>query len=166
MSSLAGCFLIAKPTLTDSFFGRAVILILQQGSDGAFGLVLNRPTSNDEATVRLHLGGPCKFNGLIMLHGQEEWVEFEEKDAAQICPGVFLGDASCLKRITDPPLDPDWRYKVFTGYSGWAPGQLERELAEGSWYVVPAQGSFVFDLPNEEMWVRLIPSSIPQPSLN
>jgi putative transcriptional regulator len=166
MSSLAGTFLVAKPSLKDGFFSRSVILILQHGPDGAFGLVVNKPSPKEDVPVRLHVGGPCKFHGLIMIHGQEDWVDEEERETSQICPGVYLGDAACMKRITDPPSNNNWRFKVFAGYSGWAPGQLEQELFEGSWYVVPARGTAIFDLPTDEMWVHLVPSSIPEPSLN
>lgn len=166
MASFAGSLLIARPTLKDPMFHRSVVLLLQHGPDGAFGLVINRPEKNKELPFPLYIGGPCKFQGLILLHGEDDWVEAEEKQAAEICPGVYLGDASCLKRVTDPPPGQDWRFRVFTGYSGWGPGQLEAELATGSWAVVPARADVVFDLPLEEIWVRLIPSNIPTPSVN
>jgi len=166
MSSLAGSFLVARPSLDDGFFGRTVVLMLQHGGDGAFGLVLNRVANSKDFPFAVHVGGPCKFNGFILLHGQEEWVEESERPSAQICPGVFLGDADCFKRIVDPPPGHDWRFRVFTGYSGWGPGQLEGELAQGAWSIVGAQCKHVFDTKLEELWLRLVPSSIPTPSLN
>lgn len=166
MSSLAGSFLVARPTLDDGFFGRSVVLMLQHGPDGAFGLVLNRVASAKEFPFPIHLGGPCKFNGFILIHGQEEWVEEDEASAAQICPGVFLGDTECFKRIVDPPPGHGWCFRVFTGYAGWGPGQLEGELAQGAWAVVSAQRKHIFETKLEEMWLRLVPSSIPTPSLN
>lgn len=166
MLSVAGSFLVARPALEDGFFGRTVVLMLQHGADGAFGLVLNRVGKAKEFHLPLHLGGPCKFQGFILIHGQEDWVDETERQAAQICPGVFLGDADCFKRILDPPPGCDWTFRVFTGYSGWGPGQLERELAEGAWAVVPARREFIFETPLEELWLRLVPSSIPTPSLN
>jgi len=166
MSSLAGSFLVARPTLDDGFFGRTVVLMLQHGADGAFGLVLNRVANAKEFPFPVHVGGPCKFNGFILIHGQEEWVEEGEAAAAQICPGVFLGDTECFKRIVDPPPGHGWNFRVFTGYAGWGPGQLEGELAQGAWAVVTAQRKLVFETKLEEMWLRLVPSSIPTPSLN
>lgn len=166
MSSLAGSFLVARPTLDDGFFGRTVVLMLQHGADGAFGLVLNRVANAKEFPFPVHVGGPCKFNGFILIHGQEEWVEEGEAAAAQICPGVFLGDTECFKRIVDPPPGHGWNFRVFTGYAGWGPGQLEGELAQGAWAVVSAQRKLVFETKLEEMWLRLVPSSIPTPSLN
>lgn len=164
--SAAGCFLVARPSLEDGFFGRSVVLMLQHGPDGAFGLMLNRLGKAKEFSFPLHVGGPCKFQGFILLHGQEEWVDENERPAAQICPGVYLGDADCFKRVLDPPPGNNWRFRVFTGYSGWSPGQLEGELSQGAWAVVPAKQAHVFDTPLEELWLRLVPSSIPSPSVN
>lgn len=166
MSSLAGSLLVARPTLKDPFFGRSVILMLQHGTDGAFGLVLNRAEKASELPFPIHIGGPCKFQGLILIHGQGDWVPVEERDAAEICPGVFLGDAECLQRLADPEPGATWCVRVFAGYSGWGPGQLERELAEGSWVVQPAAAHQVFGIPNDELWVRMAPSTIPEPSMN
>lgn len=169
MASLAGSFLIARKTLKDPFFGRAVVLMLQHGPDGAFGLVLNRVErveKSSEFPFPIHIGGPCKFQGLIMLHGEEEWVPEEEREAAQICPGVYLGDAECLKRVTDSALEGPSRYRLFTGYAGWGPGQLESELGQGAWAIAAASASPVFELAVEELWLRLSPPSIPEPSLN
>src|SRR5689334_366818 len=97
MASFAGSFLVARPSLKDPFFRRAVVLLLQHGPDGAFGLVLNRTEKPKEIPFPLHVGGPCKFQGLILLHGQEAWVDEDERTAAEICPGVYLGDAESLK---------------------------------------------------------------------
>ena len=166
MASLAGKFLVAKPVLNDANFSRTVVLLLQHGPDGAFGLVVNRPADAPEAPVPVFVGGPCKFQGLILLHDQEEWVESEERPSAEVCPGVFLGDADCLKRIADPPPGHGWKFRVFTGYSGWGPGQLEAEMKEGAWAIVPANAHHLFDTSISEMWVRLVPSSIPNPSMN
>ena len=166
MSSLAGMFLVARPTLKDPFFGRSVILMIQHSPDGAFGLVLNRTEKSKDLPFPIHIGGPCKFQGLILIHGQDDWVSEEERDAAQICPGVFLGDAECLQRIADPDPGASWRIRVFAGYSGWGPGQLEHELTEGSWIVQPAAAAKVFGIPNDELWIRMAPSPIPEPSLN
>src|SRR5262249_42201581 len=103
---------------------------------------------------------------LILIHGQEDWVQEEERPAAQICAGVYLGDAECLQKLANPESPDAWRFRVFAGYSGWGPGQLEHEIAEGSWVTQAASGEEVFGVPNEELWVRMAPSSIPEPSRN
>ena len=55
---------------------------------------------------------------------------------------------------------------MFSGYAGWGPGQLEGELAAGAWAIVPATGELLFDVPAEDLWYRLVPPTIPEPSVN
>jgi putative transcriptional regulator len=55
---------------------------------------------------------------------------------------------------------------MFSGYAGWGPGQLEGELAAGAWAIVPASGELLFDVPAEQLWFRLAPPTIPEPSVN
>lgn len=166
MSSFAGSLLIARTSLKDGFFGQTVILLLQHSEEGAFGVVLNRPTPMKDLPFPLFIGGPCKFQGLIMIHGHPDWMSEDERQ--EVCPGVFLGDAECVSRISDAEDEDRDRYqfRVFSGYSGWGPDQLEREMAEGSWAVVRSNGEAIFETPVEELWARLVPPAIPQPSVN
>src|SRR5688500_12103152 len=99
MSSLAGALLVARNTLRDGLFGRSVILLLQHGPEGAFGLILNKPAPSKGMAFPLFVGGPCKLQGLLMLHGHDEWVDDPAKQDGLICPGVFLGDAACFDRL-------------------------------------------------------------------
>ena len=167
MKSLAGHFLVARPVLRDPNFLRSVVLLLQHGSVGAFGLVVNRKANVAGLPFPVFVGGPCKSEGLLILHGHADWVEpAEELDKRQVAPGIFIGDGSSLKRISEPPPDAVLRYRLFTGNAGWGPGQLESELATGAWSTVPASGEFMFDTPIEEIWKGLLPPQIPEPSVN
>src|SRR6266852_398066 len=97
MTSLAGSFLIARPVLQDPSFKQTVVLLLQHGSEGAFGLVLNRVRKVDGVPFPVHVGGPCEFQGLLMLHGHPDWGRMEgELPDGEVAPGIFLGDAACL----------------------------------------------------------------------
>lgn len=167
MPSLAGSFLVAKPELQDSNFHQTVVLLLQHGSEGAFGLVVNRPAKTEGLPFPVFHGGPCQAPGLILLHGHADWQEPTGKAAPKgVAPGIFLGDASCLKRVTDPPPGQVFHCRVYSGYAGWDAGQLEGELSVGAWWVVSATGDLLFETPTEELWERLIPPKIPQFSLN
>lgn len=162
MTSLAGSFLIARPVLRDPNFRQTVVLLLQHGTEGAFGLVVNRPAKVEGLPFPVYGGGPCQSEGLLMLHGHTDWSE----DQKGLAPGIYLGDASCLPKVTEP-ADPDGlRFRMFAGYSGWGPQQLEGELKAGAWAVVPATGELLFDTPVEQLWSLLLPPRIPQPSLN
>jgi putative transcriptional regulator len=167
MSSLAGSFLVARPVLTDPSFRRTVVLLLQHGPEGAFGLVVNRPLPVEELPFPVHAGGPCHSEGLLMLHGHEEWLdESDDKPRREVAPGIFLGDVTCVSHVGDQEGEQGLRYRMFTGYSGWGPKQLEGELEEGAWAVTPARGELLFDTPIDELWHRLLPPSIPEPSVN
>jgi putative transcriptional regulator len=166
MSSLAGTFLVARPTLKDAFFGRTVVLLLQHGSEGAFGLVLTHPAKAKELPFPVYVGGPCKLEGLLMLHGHEDWLDDGEDRPGEVCPGVFLGDATTFDRLSEMPEGADWKFRVFTGYSGWGPDQLEAEMAQGAWIVLPATGERLFGSTSDELWHQLAPTTIREPSLN
>ena len=164
--SLAGNFLIARPAMVDPFFGRSVILMLQHSSEGAFGLVLNRPAQTKDLPFPIFVGGPCKMDGLLMIHGLEEWATGEDESAMEVCPGVYLGTSDQFEKATEAEDTDDGRFRVFTGYSGWGPSQLESEMQQDGWIVLPASGAVIFGTPAQELWERLAPPTLPQPSLN
>jgi putative transcriptional regulator len=175
--SLTGSFLVARQVLRDPNFERAVVLLLAHSDDGAFGLVVNRKATAKGLPWPLFVGGPCPSPGLMMLHGQAAWAERdggededededEANDGKGVAPGIFVGDATALERAGNAEADEGVRFRVFTGYSGWGGGQLENELAAGAWVVVPAEADLLFDTPADELWDRLAPPALPQPSLN
>jgi putative transcriptional regulator len=170
--SLAGSFLVARPMLEDPNFRRTVVLILAHNDDGAFGLVVNRLAKAEGLPWPLYVGGPCPSPGLMMLHGHSDWAQAAAEPSEEpvmgpeIAPGVFIGNAATLERAgqeTDPePL----RFRVFSGYAGWSSGQLEGELAAGAWALATANGDLLFETPIDDLWERLAPPRIPQPSIN
>jgi putative transcriptional regulator len=169
--SLAGSFLVARPVLHDPNFAHSVVLLLAHSDEGAFGLVVNRPVPEpvEGLPLPVFFGGPCPAPGLLMLHGRPDWHEPDpdtEGDTGEVAPGIFVGDAACLERAREAADEGPPRFRVFSGYAGWSGGQLEGELAAGAWAVVPARGPLLFDTPVEELWDRLVPPSLPQPSVN
>jgi putative transcriptional regulator len=138
MESLAGQLLIASPTLTD-YFERTVILMLAHGEEGAMGVVLNRPSELDVADAvpaladaagddeMVHLGGPVSPRSVVAL------AEFDDPDDA--ANHVFGAVGVLDPERVDAAVG---RLRVFSGYAGWGPGQLELELEQDAWFVVPA----------------------------
>jgi putative transcriptional regulator len=180
--SLTGSFLIAQPSLIDPNFARAVVLILAHNEEGAFGVIVNRPAPQASLPFPVFHGGPCPAPGLFMLHGYADWVtdtadlpeegEGEGEDAdenakREVAPGIYLGDASCLKRASQQAQkETKVRFRAFQGYAGWGAGQLESELNGGAWLVTPADSAVLFDTAAEVLWRLLAPPRIPQPSDN
>lgn len=157
MRSLRGQLLVAGPGLLDPNFHRSVVLVGEHGDEGAMGVVLNRPTSItvaeavapiaplvDEADV-VHVGGPVQPQAVVVL------ADFVDPTLAQ---AIVLDTVGFLPgEIEDATQLGDLRsIRVFAGYAGWAEGQLEDELEEGSWLVFPARISDVFGTNAERLW--------------
>jgi len=161
MKSLKGHFLIASPSLTESNFRQAVVLILQHDENGALGVVINRTMevtvkeaceqvleTDCEVEGNLHQGGPCE-KLLMVLHCNDE----VESDDQAVLPGLhFSTDKETIELLLH---EPPKALKFIVGYSGWAAGQLEDELRSGSWLVAPATVARVFG-PIEPLWHRLV----------
>src|SRR5579885_1711753 len=102
MPYFPGSFLVARPVLQDPNFKHTVVLLLQHGAEGAFGLVVNRPSTKKATPFPIFHGGPCAAQGYLMLHGHADWVTMPGESASQlVASGIFLGDAACLKRATE-----------------------------------------------------------------
>jgi putative transcriptional regulator len=162
-SPLAPALLVAMPQLADPNFHRATVLLIEHGDQGTFGLVLNRPTDllaselcggldiewRGASDVRVGSGGPCQpETGWLIFQG------VEGVDAQPVHEGIhFARSIDALRRIAE---DPPNRTRLFVGYSGWGPGQLEQELAAGAWLVAPISVSAVFDEDHDTLWERVV----------
>lgn len=153
----AGRLLVALPALDDPNFERSVVLVLEHDGDGALGLVLNRPTSTPIDQVlagwsslaaepaNLYGGGPVEPTAVVGL-------AIARPDAAH---GVAITGRI---RTVDPTSDPALlrgeveRARIFAGYAGWAPDQLEAELAQDAWLVVDALPDDVVSAAPDELW--------------
>jgi putative transcriptional regulator len=170
MPSLKGAFLVSDRSLLDPNFRCAVVLILEHGQGGAYGVVVNRPTDAGKYPLPVYTGGPCPSPGMVLLHAHREWMtegEGEESiDDREIASGIFVGDATCLNRAAKSKPGQRLRFRVFQNYSGWGPGQLEQEIAAGAWTAVQANAELLFDVAPDELWTLLRPHRIPEPSEN
>lgn len=159
----SGIFLVAKREMRDFRFREAVVLVTQPREGGPVGVIINKPLAHRLAeafpgheTLKnkkdvIYFGGPVAPQGLVVLLRAEN----APPNAVRILKDVFL--------ITDPDVidgllrrdDPTRGLRVYAGYSGWAPGQLQGELARGDWHVVPADPGTVFDKPSRSVWPEL-----------
>ena len=153
--SLRGRLLVAGPTLVDPNFRRSVVLVGDHGPDGAMGVVLDRPSlvTVAEAVPPLvslteglvHVGGPVEPQAVVVL------ARFAEPERA---PGLVLADVGFLPAELDgvDALGRLLDVRVFAGYAGWGPSQLEAELEEASWLVLEARAEDVFTEEPEQLW--------------
>ena len=158
MDSFQSQLLVATPQLPDSNFYRSVVLLIHHDSEGAFGVILNRPSNfqlkevwqmitkqNCEWEAPIYLGGPVE-SPLVALHEREDVAESEVLD------GVFI--SSEREKLEQLFEGPDCNLKMFSGYSGWGPDQLEAEIETGSWFRSPATVEDVFS-DSEELWEKV-----------
>lgn len=160
--SLAGRLLIATPELAGSVFERAVILMLEHGAEGALGLILNRPMDLTVADAvagwePLATAPPVVFRGGPVSPGAAICLAAPAPTAvATGAPGwrPILPHLAVVD-LTDEPsraVGLVAKLRVFSGYAGWAPGQLEAELASESWLVVDSRPDDVFSERPERLW--------------
>ncbi len=154
--------LVASEEIDSPVFRRSVILATRHGAGGgAIGLILNRPTSHRlsdlgsqesslTASPRVYLGGPVETDRLVFLVRTDSGFE----RSLELMPGLFMSEnTAALQRFLDGSA-ASARLRVFRGFSGWAPGQLEAEIRRGDWTVLPVDESMLFSDP-ETLWERI-----------
>lgn len=161
--SLRGHYLIAGRRLRDRNFFKTVVLMVEHNHQGAMGLVVNRPSSVTvahalsqhfelpETDDLVYVGGPVEPSHLFIIHNSEEF----DHDESPIVPGLFVGSSpDVFETVVEASAagNPDLRFRIFSGCAGWAPGQLEGELARGDWLHHPAASDSVFQQDPYQLW--------------
>ncbi len=159
-----GVLLVAKPELADPNFARSVVLVTQTPDGGTVGVILNRPTelklsqflSSDDLPTQnyrapIYLGGPVMRQALVALFVSEST---PPAAAFHVLKNTYLTmHPDNIERLL---ADPKARYRVYAGFSGWAPRQLESEVMRDSWYMLPADEATVFRDKPEALWDELL----------
>ena len=155
---------MADRQLVDPNFRETVVLLIDYGLDGAMGLVINRPSSVKLATVfpdikelegradTIYVGGPVAINQILLLVRSERTPE----QAELVTDNVYISPSwKMLERLIKKP-DKDERFRLFAGYAGWAPDQLDFERSRGDWHVLEAEAEMIFSQNPDELWPELI----------
>lgn len=169
-SSLKGYFLISESNMPDPNFYQTVVLVLEHNDEGAFGLVVNRRSHltlgdiitkfNTERAFRtpVYVGGPVQQEYLFVLHSE---LPGGEKSSTRLQPTENVFFEPSFQKLeaffhdehwNSIPADDRPHIHLFLGYSGWAPGQLEREMEHGSWIIHPSNDRIVFHANPEVGW--------------
>lgn len=159
MQTIKGKALVASPHLMDGNFMRSVVYILRHDEEGAFGLILNRPTpvtvgqlleelleQNIPNPSPIFYGGPVD-GPLMVLHDQSSESDSDEDLSVHL--------ATEQDRIIELCEHPQGNYRVFDGYSGWSSGQLDSELKSGGWLIWDIDAESIFADP-ETIWKTAI----------
>lgn len=166
--SLKGQLLLDGGQLAGSWFHRSVVLVCEHNAEGAFGLVLTkRSDSRVEDVLEGELGpaiggqilcggGPVQPAALSFLRVVPLAAELPPATQAAVLPGLWVGhqleDLVDLGRSSSQP----GAVRVFAGYSGWSPGQLDEELKRKAWLTEPATRELIFAVPPEELWRHIL----------
>src|SRR3954454_9004067 len=156
---LKGQLLLDSGQLRGSFFQRTVVLICQHDAEGALGLVLNRATGSNVGEMivadlpdaikgsPLFLGGPVQPSALSFLQTDSFIPD------ANVMPNLSLGHS--LDDLGES-FSSTRKIKMFAGYAGWSPGQLEEEMKRKAWLTYPASLELVFETDPEQMWQKIL----------
>jgi putative transcriptional regulator len=162
---LTGQLLIASPTMGDPRFQQTVILMVRHDRTGALGIVVNRPLGERPlarllealgdkdtpvaGTVRIFAGGPVQPDIGFVVHS----AEYRRPDTLDIDGQVAMTSSREILRDIGSHRGPNKSLIAF-GYAGWAPGQLEGEIAHGFWFTTPQDAKLIFDDDRGEVWDR------------
>jgi putative transcriptional regulator len=162
-ASLQGQLLIAAPTIGDPRFAHTVILMVRHDRSGALGLIINRPFEERtiasllaaigrqddtvEGRLRVYAGGPVQLGAGFILHS----ADYHGADTMDIDGHIAMSSDPEILRDIGHHKGPE-KFLFAIGYAGWAPGQLEQELARKDWFTAPADAKFVFDEDRELLW--------------
>jgi putative transcriptional regulator len=157
---LTAVLLVARGELPDPNFGDSVVLVMNNLGPAPIGIIVNRPTQIPVSRLfpelkklaplhdKVYFGGPVEFGSVWFLFRAAK----PPADAIQACDGVYISSSKelLLKLLgRDKPMDG---LRIFIGHAGWAPGQLEAEIAEGAWTLEHAKSDAIFNGKSLHPW--------------
>ncbi len=153
-----GRFLVAGRHLEDRNFRQSVILLVAADETGALGLIVNRPAADgDSGRPGYYFGGPVPAGRPFVLFRSDQPVD----GAGHVVDDVYVTVSESVLEGLAGDGGSDGRFRIFLGYSGWGPGQLEVEIGRGDWTLREATGADVFSATPEQLWRRLAPPAAP-----
>ncbi|MDR3090005.1 MAG: YqgE/AlgH family protein [Desulfobulbaceae bacterium] len=164
LDTLTGAFLVSTRRMSDPRFAETVIYMCGHGKEGAMGLVVNKPSHSLTMAEILHsadllvsdkpellppvyIGGPVEMASAFILYSSE----YRADHQLSVSPTISLSRDKRVLADISFGRGPE-NYLFLMGYAGWGPGQLERELVEDGWLLVPAADSIIFDTDDDAKW--------------
>jgi len=163
VSAIAGELLVASPDMDDPRFDQTVVLLLRHDRSGAMGIIINRPVEERplaslmkaigadptgvEGRVRLFAGGPVELQIGFVLHS----VDYHRSETLDIDGRVAMTSTHEILSDIGHKRGPA-KFLIAFGYCGWAPGQLESEIAQHIWFIASADPKLIFDDDRETLW--------------
>jgi putative transcriptional regulator len=165
----AGKLLVANEKLKDPHFARTIVLLVNYSYRGAAGLIINRTTDTklhhilpnvkglQKSTDNLYFGGPVAMNQITMII-QSPGNKPEE--SAKVFDHIYVSSSLTLLEQMIEKRKPDQRFRLYAGYAGWGPGQLESEIARNDWRILKGNPDILFNNAPDEIWQKLVPQNM------
>ncbi len=159
-----GKILVAPPDQADPTFGQSVILLVQYDSKGALGLMVNRKTTLPVSAALKGLAGAEKVSAPVFVGGPVELDtvfalargSHKPDGSSQVLRDLyFLAAKTALEKAVGDASDPT-KLRIYVGYCGWGPGQLDGEVRMGGWYIFNGSAAMAFDDKPASLWPRLM----------
>jgi len=163
LGTMGSILLVARRDLPDPFFRDSVVLVTNNAGGAPVGVIINRPTDVPLTKLfpdierlrvgadKVFFGGPVRRQELVFLFRAAKPPE----DAIEVLDGIYLSSSLEVLRDLLGREKPADGLRVFAGYAGWAPGQLEGEIARGDWHLVRADAATLFAKKPETLWQEL-----------
>jgi putative transcriptional regulator len=163
-----GKLLIANEKLKDPHFAKTIVLLVNYGYRGAVGIIVNRPTDTklnhvlpnvkglQKSTEKLYFGGPVAMNQITMLIQSPG----KPEESGKIFDHVYASSSLTLLEKMVEKKKPDQKFRLYAGFAGWGPGQLESEIARNDWRIFKGNTNIIFNNAPREIWQKLVPQNM------
>ena len=158
---LTNYFLISSPNLNDQVFGNSLVYICEHDQKGAMGLIINKPFPKENLNLilketglinlkplpNIYLGGPVGMNNGFFLHTSK----YSTKGTQQISNELSITSNNIVIDDLVKGIGPK-KYRFSLGYTGWDKNQLDKEVENGDWLLIPSSSKLIFNTPDEKKW--------------
>jgi len=163
MNSFSNHFLISMPHMNDPIFSKSLIYMCLHDKDGAMGIIINKPMISENAAEiiqqtgltqiepvpEIYFGGPINLEMGLFLHD----TTYEVEGTLSVSKSVSLtSNKQIVVDLKNGQGPDDFRFSF--GYAGWGKGQIEQEIENGDWLLMPADNDFIFSIPNSDKWQK------------
>ena len=163
MKSFSNHFLISMPHMNDPIFSKSLIYMCEHHKDGSMGLIINKPMIAENVaeiiqqtgltqinpTPEIYFGGPVNLEMGLFLHD----TTYDIKGTLSVSKSVSITSNKQIVADLKNGNGPE-EFRFSFGYAGWGKGQIERELENGDWLLMPADDNFIFSIPNSDKWQK------------
>jgi len=161
MKSFSNHFLISMPHMNDPVFAKTLIYMCEHNSEGSMGVIINKPMvfnnatdvlkqtglRNIKPTPKIYFGGPINVDTGFILHDSN----YKTEGTLLISESLALSSNKQIVADLKEGIGPII-FRLSFGYAGWIGGQIEREITNGDWLVMPANDDFIFSIPDQDKW--------------